>query len=205
MNSGSSRTPLPQKLPRSFYARPALRVARDLLGKYLVRKSGRHLLVGKIVEVEAYQGSLDPASHAYRGKTARNAVMFGEAGYLYVYFTYGMHYCANVVSESPGKAGAVLLRALEPIHGASQMIRNRKRNGGKANEALLTRGPARLCQAFRIERRENGTDLLGDEIFITEGEAVPRSLVVRSPRIGIRVAKEKKWRFSLKGNRWVSA
>lgn len=204
MNSGSSPLPLAQKLPRSFYARPTLRVARGLLGKYLVHRFGRSILVGKIVEVEAYCGSIDPASHAFRGKSARNAVMFGEAGHLYVYFTYGMHFCANVVTEHPGKAGAVLLRAIEPIRGIRQMVLNRKRNGGKTDQYLLTKGPARLCQAFRIGRKENGTDLLGTEIFMTQGEHVADSVVLRSQRIGIREGKEKKWRFLIKGNRWVS-
>jgi DNA-3-methyladenine glycosylase len=130
--------------------------------------------------------------------------MFGEAGHLYVYFTYGMHFCANVVTERPGKAGAVLLRAVEPIRGIPQMVRNRKRNGGKREGSLLTKGPARLCQAFRIARKENGTDLLGNRIFLTRGGSVANSEVVRSKRIGIRVAKEKKWRFSIKGSQWVS-
>lgn len=191
-----------RKLPRSFYSRPTLRVARDLLGKYFIRRAGRFVFVGKIVEVEAYRGSIDPASHAYRGKTPRNEVMFGEAGHLYVYFTYGMHFCANVVTERPGKAGAVLLRALEPIRGNTQMGRNRKK--GKGDRHLLTNGPARLCQAFRIRRKENGTDLLGGKIYITKGESVTDSEVSKSQRVGIREGRDKKWRYFVKGNLWVS-
>ena len=198
-----------QKLPRSFYSRPTLIVARDLLGKHLVRRIGRSFLIGKIVEVEAYRGSIDPASHAYRGRTPRNAVMFGRAGHLYVYFTYGMHFCANIVTEDPGKAGAVLLRALEPISGISRMIVNRKkkerkRNPKRTDDRSLTNGPAKICQAFRIGRKENGIDLLGRKIYVTQGESIKHSEIERSQRIGIREGKEKKWRFSLKGNRWVS-
>ena len=191
-----------RKLPRSFYSRPTLRVARDLLGKYFIRRAGRFVFVGKIVEVEAYRGSIDPASHAYRGKTPRNEVMFGEAGHLYVYFTYGMHFCANVVTECPGKAGAVLLRAVEPIRGITQMGRNRKQ--GKGGRRLLTNGPARLCQAFRIGRKENGTDLLGGKIYITKGESVTDSEVSKSQRVGIREGRDKKWRYFVKGNPWLS-
>jgi len=204
-----SWSPLAQKLPRAFYSRPTLRVARDLLGKYLVRRIGRSIFVGKIVEVEAYCGSIDPASHAFKGKTPRNAVMFSRAGHLYVYFTYGMYFCANVVTERTGKAGAVLLRAVEPLQGVSRMITNRnKRNGVKPRKAItgrfLTNGPAKLCQAFGIGREENGADLLGIEIYVTRGTPVRHSEVERSKRIGIRMGRDKKWRFFLKNNRWVS-
>jgi len=195
---------LTRKLPRSFYSRPTLRVARDLLGKYFIRRAGRFVFVGKIVEVEAYRGSIDPASHAYRGKTPRNEVMFGEAGHLYVYFTYGMHFCANVVTECPGKAGAVLLRALEPIRGLERMKLNRTTKGRSLDLFQLTNGPAKFCQAFSIVRNDNGTDLLGDRIYITEGEPVVDSEVSRSQRVGIRTGRDKKWRYFVKGNPWVS-
>src|ERR1700741_2664024 len=145
-----------KKLPRSFYLRPTLVVAKDLLGKYLVRKFRRQYLIGKIVEVEAYLGEKDPASHAYRGITKRNEVMFREGGHLYVYFTYGMHFCSNIVTEEEGIGHAVLLRAVEPIEGVNLMMK--RRNGTLEN---LTNGPAKLCQAFGITRKENGTDLLG--------------------------------------------
>lgn len=204
-----SWSPLAQKLPPTFYSRPTLRVARDLLGKYLVRRIGRSILIGKIVEVEAYCGSIDPASHAYKGRTPRNAVMFARAGHLYVYFTYGMHFCANIVTERTGKAGAVLLRAVEPLRGVSRMIRNRnKKDGGKKRKVItgrfLTNGPAKLCQAFGIGREENGTDLLESEIYVTRGTPVRHSEVQRSKRIGIRNGRDKKWRFFLENNRWVS-
>src|SRR5258706_2727237 len=126
-----------KKLPRSFYLRPTLIIARDLLGKYLVRKLGRKALVGKIVEVEAYLGKNDPASHAYRGRTKRNEVMFNKGGHLYVYFTYGMHYCANVVTEEEGIGHAVLIRALEPIDGIETMRKNRKFTADKKDDRML--------------------------------------------------------------------
>lgn len=191
------------KLPRSFYTRPALTVAKELLGKILVRKIGDTILSGKIVEVEAYLGESDPASHAYRGKTERNSVMFREGGFLYVYFTYGMHFCANVVTGREGIARAVLLRAIEPLEGIEVM----KKKRGFTEESMLinlTNGPAKLCEALQIKRRQNGTDLLGNEIFIVDGEKIPDSAVLRSSRIGIKNAKEKKWRFYVKGNLWVS-
>src|SRR5437660_1070396 len=166
------------KLPRSFYLRPTLTVAKDLLGKNLFRRIGNRFLIGKIVEVEAYLGELDPASHAYRGMTPRNEVMFRAGGHLYVYFTYGMHFCCNVVTEQKGKGRAVLLRAVEPVEGIDLMVRNREWTGiGKSQTAghfrdpqkgnqraippNLTNGPAKLCQAFGIARNQNGTDLLG--------------------------------------------
>ncbi len=193
-----------KKLPRSFYTRPALLVAKDLLGKILVRKTGNIILTGTIVEVEAYRGAKDPASHAFRGKTKRNEVMFGEGGYLYVYFTYGMHFCANVVTGKKEVGEAVLLRAVEPINGVEAMRRKRRFAAGRMKDVNLTNGPAKLCQAFGIERKENGTDLLGNKIFLVEGESIAKSIIGTSIRIGITRGKEKKWRFFVKGNKWVS-
>jgi len=192
---------LPRKLHRSFYLRPTLSVAKDLIGKQLVRKRGRRFLVGRIVEVEAYLGEMDPASHAYRGQTKRNEVMFRNGGHLYVYFTYGMHFCANVVTEKEGKGRAVLLRALEPLQGIAVMRRLRGKNGEGVN---VTNGPAKLCEAFAIAREENGTDLLGETIFIADGEKIPPRRIGRSARIGIRNGTEKQWRFYLRGNAFVS-
>jgi len=194
-----------KKLPRSFYLRPTITVARDLLGKTLYRRIGKKLLRGIIVEVEAYLGEKDPASHAYRGRTKRNEAMFKKGGHLYVYFTYGMHFCANVVTEDEGIGHAVLLRAIEPIEGIHIMERNRKMEDRiRRVQAALTNGPAKLCQALGIAREENGTDLLGHEIFIAGGKTVPRSQIGISPRIGIRNATEKKWRFYLRGSNFVS-
>jgi len=196
-----------KKLPRTFYTRPTLSVAKSLLGKTLVRKIGRTTLSGKIIEVEAYLGKGDPASHAFRGKTKRNEVMFGEGGHLYVYFTYGMHFCANVVTGKEGVGEAVLIRAIEPLKGIGVMKRNRGfadvRHLQGVRRLTLTNGPAKLCEALGIKREDNGTDLCGGKIFIVQG-AKPRAVIGTSTRIGISRGKEKKWRFYLKGNEWVS-
>jgi len=171
---------------------------------YLVRRVGRRELIGRIVEVEAYLGKRDEASHAYRGRTKRNEVMFWNGGHLYVYFTYGMHFCANVVTRPEGIGEAVLLRAVEPIKGLAAMKRNRGSLGRQPASRLLTGGPARFCQAFGIARKENGTDLLGGKIYIIRGPGVRQSQIVRSTRIGIRNGMEKRWRFFLKKNPFVS-
>jgi DNA-3-methyladenine glycosylase len=189
------------KLPRAFYLRPALVVARDLLGRLLVRNLTGRLLVGRIVEVEAYLGEHDPASHAYRGPTERNEVMFRAGGHLYVYFTYGMHFCSNVVTGPQGKARAVLLRAVEPLEGIDVMRKNRP---ARTDDGNLANGPAKLCQAFAIGRKENGTDLLGGDCYIARGEKVPPSAVAASMRIGVTAGRDKLWRFSVAGNRFVS-
>ena len=198
-----------KKLPRSFYLRPTLRVAQDVLGKLIVRMLPGKKLVGTIVEVEAYLGSRDPASHAYRGRTPRNEVMFRTGGHLYVYFTYGMHFCANIVTEEEGVGHAILIRGVEPVEGIDVMKKNRrKRSGGVleswSREVNLTNGPAKFCEAFGIGRSENGTDLLGDEIFLAEGKQVSRPRIGISTRIGIRTAMDKRWRYYVKDNGWVS-
>jgi DNA-3-methyladenine glycosylase len=215
------------KLPRSFYLRPTLTIAKEVLGKFIVRRLRGKLLIGKIVEVEAYLGDQDPASHAYRGKTKRTDVMFREGGHLYVYFTYGMHFCANIVTEEKGIGHAILIRGVEPIEGVEAMMKNRRRNIARPNvskrrdgrgimekcppeaESIdtfknLTNGPAKFCQAFGIARRQNGTDLVGNDIFLVEGEAASKTQIGISTRIGIRNAMEKKWRFYIKRNAFVS-
>jgi len=193
-----------KKLPRSFYLRPTLTVAKELLGKYLIRKINNQYLVGKIVEVEAYLGEKDPASHAYRGRTKRNDVMFWEGGHLYVYFTYGMHFCANIVTEESGKGRAVLIRAVEPISGIEIMKKNRKFKFVNDKIINLTNGPAKLCEAFELKREQNGRDLCNDEIFIANGENILKSNIIASTRIGIKNGTEKRWRFFIKDNPWVS-
>jgi DNA-3-methyladenine glycosylase len=203
------------KLPRSFYLRPTLTVAKDLLGKYLIRKLGRRQLIGKIVEVEAYLYN-DPASHSYPGKTKRNEVMFSEGGHLYVYFTYGMHFCCNVVTEKKDKGCAVLIRAVEPGENIVVMQHLRKIDISK-NQFNLTNGPAKLCQAFDLGRKENGTDLCGEKIWIgtkklsaprpsikAHGSSLSSIRVLSSTRVGITNGSEHKWRFYIKGNQWVS-
>lgn len=186
-------------LSRSFYSRSPLLVARELLGLLLVRKVSGQLLVARIVETEAYLGEHDPASHAFMGRTPRNAVMFGPAGHAYVYFTYGMHYCMNVVTGQEGVASAVLLRAAEPLQGLEWMRERRKLE----RETLLLSGPARLAQAFGLNREHTGMDLTRGELVIREGPK-PAEKIRTSPRIGIRKAVEKPWRFYLEGNRNVS-
>ena len=147
----------PGKLMREeFFARGPKLVARELLGKLLVRRESDGWLVGRIVETEAYLGEVDPASHAFPGETARNSVMFGPPGRVYVYFIYGMHFCVNVTCEPVGRAGAVLIRALEPLAGLERMALSRGLEGN-VKPKMLTGGPARLCEAFGITReRDNG-------------------------------------------------
>jgi DNA-3-methyladenine glycosylase len=204
-------------LPHSFYLRPALSVAQELLGCFFVKRCGKEFLTGKIVEVEAYKQN-DPASHSFRGRTQRNNVMFLDGGRLYVYFTYGMHFCANVVTGPEGTGEAVLIRAVEPFTGIETMFKNRY--GAVQFPAYsiirfpdhpispsfigLTNGPAKFCKAFEIGRSENGTDLMKGDLFITKGLTLPASAVGRSPRIGISEGLGKKWRFFIKGNPWVS-
>jgi DNA-3-methyladenine glycosylase len=198
-------------LSRSFYLRPTLKVAQELLGKYFIRRIGKSLLIGKIVEVEAYRSN-DPASHSFRGKTNRNSVMFDEGGHLYVYFTYGMHFCANIVTGRKEIGEAVLIRAVEPLVGIEMMKINRYGSNKSINlQSLnhkilinLTNGPAKFCKAFGLARQENGLDLLDSEISITEGESIPSKLIKRSSRIGIQQGIEKNWRFFIAGNPWVS-
>jgi DNA-3-methyladenine glycosylase len=190
-----------EKLSRTFYSQPTLEVARNILGKFFVRKINEKILAGRIVEVEAYHQDGDRASHSFRGKTARNEVMFGESGYLYVYFTYGMHFCMNIVTEEKDVGAAVLIRAIEPIVGIEMMKKNR---GEKIQLHNLTNGPAKCCQAFSIARSENGTDLSGNEIYILDAPRISNSFIERSMRIGINDSVELLWRFFIKGNQFVS-
>ncbi len=188
-------------LPRKFFDRPTLEVARDLLGHYLVRRLENKILVGKIVETEAYIGEGDPACHAARGKTRRNAVMYGPPGYAYIYFIYGMYYCLNVVTEREGFPAAVLIRALEPLMGIETMEHLRK----QSKRAQLTNGPGKLCQALALTRDQNGLDMcIPGEIFIAEGQPVPDDQVIVDGRIGIREGNEHPWRFFIKDSPFVS-
>ncbi len=182
------------KIQRDFYLRSALVVAPEVLGKIFVHRTGAVTLAGRITEVEAYLGENDPASHAYRGRTDRNAVMFDEGGRLYVYFTYGMHYCANIVTGPAHRAEAVLIRAVEPLQGMETMIVNRSL-GGKNARTHIADGPAKFCQAFGIGRGENGIDLCGEMIFLEDAPSVEPDAIVRTPRIGISNGKEVPWRF----------
>ena len=196
----------PKKLKREFYTRNLLFVARELLGKILVKKSGSNILSGKIVEVEAYHGDYDQASHAFKGKTKRNEVMFNEGGCLYVYFTYGVHYCANVVIGKKGKGIAVLIRAIEPVEGIDTMIKNRfgKELIQDKEKYSLTNGPGKLCQALGINRNHNGVDLTGNQIFILDQPKLKNKEIGVSKRIGITRSVDLQWRFYIKDNPFVS-
>lgn len=187
-----------EPLSRTFFARSPVAVARDLLGCYLVHETQEERLVGRIVEAEAYRGPRDPASHAYR-RTPRSAIMWGRPATAYVYFTYGHHYCMNAVTEREGVAGAVLLRALEPIEGIEAMAERR----GTTDVRLLASGPGRLTQAMKIGREQNGVDLTSGTLYVARGSR--RGLRVKSgPRIGINTATDRPWRFYLAGHPCVS-
>jgi DNA-3-methyladenine glycosylase len=192
-------------LPRSFYLDPPDVVARNLLGKVLVRRSEGRRLAGRIVEVEAYCGLDDPASHSFIGKTDRNAVLFGPPGFAYVYFIYGMHYCLNFSCEPAGQPGGVLLRALEPLEGLTTMARLRG-SSADANPRLLTSGPGRLSEALGIDRTgHNGLDVTSRRSGLwVEDDGFPRPQIEARQRVGIRKAADRLLRFSIAGNRFVS-
>jgi len=189
-----------RRLPRSFYRRDPLEVAPELIGA-LVEHDGRR---ARVVEVEAYRGTDDPASHAYRGPTPRTAVMFGPPGHLYVYLSYGMHWCANVVCGVDGVAGAVLLRAAAPEHGIEVMRRARP---VARRDRDLASGPAKLCQAMGIDRRHDGADLVAADrgVTVTTDGWTPPVAPATSPRIGISAAADRPWRWYLPGDPNVSA
>ena len=186
MGASAPQTAAPpaRALPRRFFARPTLVVARALLGCHVCHRVGAAVRRGRIVEVEAYTD--DAASHSrHRRPTPRNALMFGAAGHAYVYFTYGMHFCLNIVAENDGVPGAVLIRGLEGLDHAN--------------------GPARLCRALAIDRRHNGIDVTrGDDLWIERGRLRSSERVVQTTRIGIRVATELPWRFYIAGSAGVS-
>lgn len=188
-----------KKLPLSFYRRPLEQVAPELLGKILIRRTHEGITAGRIVEVEAYGGSDDPASHAYRGPGQRNAVMFEAGGCAYVYFIYGSSFCFNVVTGKKGEGQACLIRALEPITGIPLMIKRR----GVQDIRQLTNGPGKLCIALQIARSENGISLSGHSLYLTDDGYLPPSVCV-SGRMGIRKATEKPWRFYIEHNPFVS-
>ena len=189
-------------MDRAFFARPALVVARALLGCDLVHVTALGTTRGRIVETEAYAAD-DPGSHAFRGRTERNAPMFEDPGHAYVYFTYGMHFCFNVVTDEPGVASAVLVRAVEPLEGLELMQRRR---GSRVRERDLARGPARLTQAFGIGRADNRADLLSPPLQIAAGAPCDDGDITRTPRIGLGRSQDgRPWRFTLSDSRWVSS
>jgi DNA-3-methyladenine glycosylase len=194
-------------LDRAFFARSPRRVARGLLGKVLIRSSEISSLSARIVEVEAYLGKNDPASHSAAGNTARTSVLFGPPGHAYVYFIYGNHYCLNVSCERDGKAGGVLFRAIEPLTGIEEMAKARRITLHKPSDLKnLTSGPGRLAQAFGITRlRDNGVDLTSpaSSLRIADDGFPPHKIQI-TPRIGITKAADRPLRFFLSGNPFVS-
>jgi DNA-3-methyladenine glycosylase len=193
-------------LDSKFYKGDVHKIAENLLGKIFVRKRNGNILSGKIVEVEAYDGLIDEASHAFNGKTNRNEVMFRQGGLLYVYFTYGMHYCANVVTGNVDDPKAILLRGIEPLEGIEQMSVNRygKKSCTQKEFINLTNGPAKLCKAFGIERTENGTDLTGDKIFILDSSKPVKPEIITTTRIGINKSVNLPWRYYIRNNPFIS-
>jgi DNA-3-methyladenine glycosylase len=194
-------------VPRSFFDRAVLDVARDLLGYVIEHESPAGLVAVLITEVEAYAGAVDPASHAYRGLTRRNEVMFGPAGHLYVYFTYGMHFCANLVCLGEGTAAAVLLRAGRVIAGAPlARARRASRPSVTVGDRDLARGPARLCQALGVDRARNGADVCdpASPMRVRPGETVSPRVIRSGPRTGVREGAEVAWRFWVAGDPTVS-
>ena len=193
MNCKKSSIKIKMKiLPRKFYVNDTKQVAKDLLGKELVRKVGKSVLSGIITETEAYKGKNDPASHAARKKTERNKIMFGEVGYAYIYFTYGMHYCFNVVAKKENdESGAVLIRAIHPQQGIKQMIKNRKTDV----ISNLANRPGKLTQAMQITLMQYDFDLTKNtSLFIVDGKKPTK--IIAKPRIGIKDGTDKLWNFS---------
>lgn len=188
-----------KKLPRSFYDRPTLEVAPELLGKFIVYESPEGRLAARITEVEAYIGHDDAACHAHRGKTVRNALMFGPPGFSYIYFIYGMYYCLNFVTEGEGCPAAVLLRAADPVEGI-ELIRGRS-SGDKVHEWL--NGPGKFCRGFGLTREQNGLDLTGGVLYL-EDRYLRVPDIGESPRIGIRAATKRLWRFYDKNAKFLS-
>jgi DNA-3-methyladenine glycosylase len=197
----------PDVLSRKLYDRDPRIVSRELLGKILVRREKKKLLAARIVEVEAYLGTDDPAAHSFSGRTARNAVLFGPPGFAYIYFIYGNHYCLNVSCLPDGTPGGILFRALEPLIGIDDMARNRDvALDGERSLRLLTSGPGRLAEAFGITRvRDNGKDLTSpsSDLFVAD-DGFPAPTILATPRIGITKAADLPLRYLIEGNPFVS-
>ena len=205
MTSQTPIFPMPsaKKLPRSFYSRSTLQVAQDLIGKVLVRDFDGRRLSGMIVETEAYVGPQDLACHASKGHTPRTSVMFGSAGYAYVYMIYGFYFCLNIVTERKGYPAAVLIRGVEPLENLDFM---RQLRNNPERDTSIASGPGKLCMAMSIDRRLNGEDLLGQTLWI-EDRKLDSGPILTSPRVGVDYAgeyKDKPWRFYLANNPHVS-
>ena len=191
-------------LKRSFYSRPTLKVTEELLGKVLVHRTREGTASGVIVETEAYIGEDDPACHASFGRTARNEPLFGPPGFAYVYLNYGIHYLVNAVTEADGYPGAVLIRALQPLEGLELMQKRRAPDGRAIDAHDLCRGPGNLTRALGITIRDNRLDLSESKLTI-EDRGIAVGAIATGPRVGIRVAVERPWRYWVEGHRAVSA
>jgi DNA-3-methyladenine glycosylase len=207
-----SRGRAPKPLPRAFYARPTATVARELVGKVLMHDTPEGRTSGRIVEVEAYLGLDDPASHAFRGPTPRAAIMFGEGGFSYVYLSYGMHHCLNVVAHAPDASGAVLIRALDPLEGLELMAARRfgpfhdvpgSPSPKDRRIQEYASGPGRLCQALGVNRTHNGLDLQRSPLRVLDDHAAVGAIAA-SPRIGISQARDLALRYYVRGHACVS-
>lgn len=193
-----NHTPLPQK----FFQRDTLLVAKELLGKLLVRKIKNKILSGMIVEVEAYIGAHDPASHSYQRITPRNQIMYEEGGHAYVYFIYGSSFCVNAIAGRKGEGNGVLIRAIEPVEGIDEMTQNR----GMDESVNLTNGPGKLCEALEIDKAFYGTELFNrnSSLIICEYKKIKEDEIGISKRIGLKVGMEFDYRFFVKGNKFIS-
>lgn len=193
-------------LPKIFYIRPVLAVAKDLLGKVLIKTESKKMFAGRIVEVEAYDGSIDEASHSYNGKTKRNEVMFNTGGCLYVYFTYGAHFCSNIVTGKEGYGNAVLIRAVEPLAGIDYMIVNRFNRELKSDKELynLTSGPGKVSKAFGFDSSYSGMDLTNSSVYLLDQPRLNSNKIGISKRIGITRSVDLPWRFFEIGNPYLS-
>jgi DNA-3-methyladenine glycosylase len=207
MNGETNSPPLPGRfLSPEFFLRHPAETAPDLLGKIFVRVEKKKIMAVRIVETEAYAQD-DPASHSYRGKSARNQAMFQKGGCLYVYLIYGMYHCLNIVTEEEGRGSAVLIRAGEPLLGQETMRRNRYPGSAEipAKTTLLCSGPGRLASALGLTRKDDGLILNRRNVFLLDdGFTVPPANRARSERIGISAGKDKRWRWYIKDNPWVS-
>lgn len=189
-------------LPRSFFDRPVLEVAPDLLGRFVVHRTEAGTVTARLTEVEAYDGPNDPGSHAFRGRSKRNGTMFGPPGHVYVYFTYGMYHCMNLVCGPAGMPTGILLRAAEITDGAE--LARKRRPTAKADRELA-RGPARLVESLGVTRGDDGADVCGDgPLTARHGAAVPKELIRTGPRVGLRDAPDFPWRFWIDGDPTVS-
>ncbi len=194
------------KLNKEFYKQSVNKVAKNLLGKIFVHNIGDKNLSGIIVEVEAYDGSIDEAAHTFIGKTKRNKIMFERGGFLYVYFTYGTHFCANIVTGEKNEGTAVLIRGIEPLEGIETMALNRfcSIDIPENKKYKLTNGPGKICQAFQINNAHYGIDLTGNDIYLLDNKMLNEKEIVTTTRIGIKKSIDLPWRYYLKDSPYVS-